>query len=414
MKNFEELEALMHKKKWLDTLKPYMKQINKVPYNNHWLILMYNLFDMPGMHSDLFKAVCQCRGTVVDTYTKKVVCGPFVKFFNYGEGPADAVDFANAWYTHKRDGWLFKVLKLKGKYYPFSNGTAVVRDSGAPVTAMEINGLKFKTVTDVFMYAIGATWDDNGYTIHFEDDTTSLAWDYVGDGDTVMFELESPWNKVYTDLVRVPKAWLIGYRKANGDEVNVFQYPEDTLPLNRVYDHPEVYHFKSIEECLAALKSWRADKNGEGIVAMSIDKNGKFLRVKLKADDYLKIKYETDCLNIADNRLMRLILNNEVDDILAAQPTLQPRVDAMKALYAEIWPMARHVCQRKDEILSECEDRRAGYNKVKEAYGDFTDTIMKWHSADWVEKLKAKLAKSALAYDKVKSLHDQLDKATKI
>lgn len=84
MKNYEELERFIKTHKdWQKLLKPYMKSYNDVDYNKDWVVLMYCLFDIP-KDPELFKVICECRGSVVNKVTGEIICAPFTKFWNFG------------------------------------------------------------------------------------------------------------------------------------------------------------------------------------------------------------------------------------------------------------------------------------------------------------------------------------------
>lgn len=107
MKNFEELSNFIkNNNDWLSKLRPWLKSYHECDYNNDWAILMYNLFEIPA-DPLLYKIICECRGTVVNKKTGEIISAPFVKFWNYGEEKADKnIDWKNAIYSMKRDGWL--------------------------------------------------------------------------------------------------------------------------------------------------------------------------------------------------------------------------------------------------------------------------------------------------------------------
>ena len=95
MKNFEELiDFIKNNSDWKDKLKsaPYnLKSVTQFPNNPNWYMLVYNLFE-----SDLDnKIVKQCRGTVVEVIGNevKVICAPYIKFFDINDIHADKINW---------------------------------------------------------------------------------------------------------------------------------------------------------------------------------------------------------------------------------------------------------------------------------------------------------------------------------
>lgn len=330
MKNFEELSNFIKSNPdWLNKLKPWLKSVHECDYNNDWSIIMYNLFNIPE-DEEIYKIICECRGSVVNNKTGEIICAPFVKFWNFGEERADKdIDWKNALFTHKRDGWMCKLIKYNGKVYIFTNGMYLSKTNrGAPVETSIHPEYGFKDIADVYLHCLEADgFNDDG----------SVLWNNVPnwineleDGATIMFELESPWNVIHTHLVDQAKLWLIGYRGADGQEHNVFQ-DVSFIP----FDRPKVYDFNSSEELMSEMAKWKTDVEGEGIVVLSIDNDNNFHRVKVKCEDYLRVKYMENCSNISDNGLFKFMLKGEVDDLVAVQPNLLSRVNLIKQKFEE-------------------------------------------------------------------------------
>lgn len=306
---------------WRELLKPYMKSYNTVDFNKNWLVLMYCLFDIP-KDPELFEIIKRCRGSIVDITTGEVVCAPFIKFWNLGEGYADKIDWSTAKITHKRDGWIFKAFKYNGKVYFASNGKTISRyDPPAPVD--KIAGLpELRNMADVLSRAwfLGCgedlVYDNDGHL------TVKNSWlDKLEDNCTLCFELESPWNRIHTDLVEDAKLWLIMYRGSDGKELDVWSNVKECP-----FDRPAVYTWHTEKEMLDTMKQWTAKENGEGVVVM----DSEFHRVKVKSEDYCRIKFESSTSGYGDNRLFKYFINGEIDDLVAMNPDLLPRVEIMQ------------------------------------------------------------------------------------
>lgn len=331
MKHFEQLEAFIKENPddWVDKLKPYMKSITPVE-NRDWVVLMYNLVDMP-KDKKMFDIVCQCRGTVVDKKTGEIICAPFVKFWNYQDKDVAAnIDWDSAWTTHKRDGWIFKAFKHDNFVYWMSNGRVVTEnDRGAPVDFVP-NKPRLNDMSDVLNRAlhISGLEECGG---HFSKGFFTSDDDWckrIPNGSTVMFELESPWNVIHTRLVDDAKLWLIGFRMPSGDELTMFE-AKDLYKIP--FETPKRYDFKDEKSMLEILSDWTVKENGEGVVVCDKD----FNRVKVKIDDYIRIKFETKGEEYGDNRLFRYYCLGEVDDLVSANPNVAARVEEIKKNLAE-------------------------------------------------------------------------------
>lgn len=324
MKNYEELENFIKThKNWQELLKPYMKSYNDVDYNKDWVVLMYCLFDVP-KDPELFKVICECRGSVVNKNTGEIICAPFIKFWNAGEEKAAKIDWSSAWVSHKRDGWIFKMFKYNNVPYFMSNGKTIsINDPGAPVDAIP-GKPELKNMSDVLKRA----WKlGSGEDLYFAKDghlCVDSKWvDALPANCTICFELESPWNKIHTDLVDDAKLWFIMYRDPDGDEKFIGDAKKE---LNIPFDIPAFYNWKTEEEMLETLKTWNVKDNGEGVVVC--DKN--FNRVKIKIEDYRRVKFQSSTSDYGDNRLFKYFVKDEIDDLIAANPELIPRVELMR------------------------------------------------------------------------------------
>lgn len=323
MKHFEKLENFVKSNKnWEEILRPNMKSIYPVEGRN-WVVLMYNLMynlmDMP-KDKEIFDIMCQCRGTVIDKTTGEIICAPFTKFWNYkDEGVAADIDWPSAWVSHKRDGWIFKAFKWHGNVYWMSNGCVITEnEKGAPVDY--VPGLpRLNNMSDVLMRALKNDMSSAFFSDGFLFSDCEWA-KRMPEGSTAMFELESPWNRIHTDLVKDAKLWLIGFRMPSGDEIT---FTEAKERFNFPFETPKMYDFKSAKEMLDVLADWNVKDNGEGVVVC--DKY--FNRVKVKIDDYIRVKFESRGEDFGDNRLFKYYCMNEVDDLCAADPKVKARVE---------------------------------------------------------------------------------------
>lgn len=281
--------------------RPYsLKSVKKSVQNPNWYILMYNLFER---NSLVYNEVLASRGCVVEVKDgkAKMICAPFFKFFNYGEGECENVDLSNplTFCTEKRDGWICKASKVDGKLYWFTQSTDLTSDTSAPVDPFVKNGLSFKNMYEVWEHA----WNRENHDFV----------EKLPDGCTLIFELESAWNEIHTKSNWEPKLWFIGYRDENLMEYRVHGL-KDIVP----FEIPKEYSFKSWKDVKALLDTWNGEEL-EGIVACQPRPSGHFNRAKIKCDDYLRIKMEArfrEGFVPTTRNIFNLVVDGEFDDLL--------------------------------------------------------------------------------------------------
>lgn len=269
MKHFEELEKFIaDHSNWIELLQqiPYsLKRIQYVPFAPDWVTLMYSC------KSDMsLPVVQQCRGTVVDRKSGKIICAPFVKFFNHNE-PYAAVLSGKLIGTEKMDGWLIKMFKYNGQVYYATNGSLDVAHNA------DVFNELYKAVGD-------ASWQKQ-----------------LPEGWTLMFELISPATHIICDYNET-KLFFIGARNAEGDEQDIYKI--DWVP----YSKPDKIEFASYDAALEYLDRHNQD-NREGIVL--VDEN--FNRVKMKFRSYIDKKIKS---NTSDKQLFAFWVKNDTDDLM--------------------------------------------------------------------------------------------------
>ena len=363
MNNYKELEEyIKNNKDWEEKLKPYMKSVAPVDFNKDWVVPMYCLFDIP-KDEYLLKVIMQCRGSVVNKVTGEIICAPFIKFWNFGEANAAKIDWASAKVTHKRDGWIFEMFKHNGEVYFKSNGRCISKaNRGAPVDKVP-NKPELKDMSEVLARA----WKFNSHDdLYFaEDGHLTVDSDWVKAlplNCTLCFELESPWNRIHTDLVDEAKLWFLMYRDENGDEHDIY---DDCNHLEIPFERPQLYEdWKSEKEMLNELKSWTVKDNGEGVVV--VDKY--FNRIKIKTDDYRRIKFESSSNDYGDNRLFKYFVNNEIDDLIAMNSDLIPRVDIFRAKMKELDEKLVKYKEEASQLVSKYNDKKSLYEELNKNY----------------------------------------------
>lgn len=400
---------------WKDKLlhKPYsLKNILNVSYIPNSFMFNYNLFESE-LSNPIVKA---CRGTILeispDRSVVKPVALPFYKFFNMGDVNGDTIDWTTAKSRDKVDGQLIKFFKVDGKNFWCTNGSPNVE------TPLDYTDDKIENYKDLLESAVLCRTIDTlakksereSYSLTGKDGawhmyttgkgTGPTGWiDNVPDGWTLMFELTSPYNRIivkYDDI----KLWFHGARDPEGLEHD----PEDIKELFGLpYDVPKQYYFDGFDEAFAELDKWDGLAQ-EGIVVCDAD----FHRVKIKCEDYLKMKFIRDV--DTPKGIFWIMISEEYDD-LASYPDLQKKA-----------------VEQKDELISVMEkfkvfhkyvtDKRAEFPDQKSFAVDFANNqkspslyfqAAKKSEKDFIDGLMSSLKSETTGYDKYLELKNFID-----
>lgn len=237
--------------------------------------------------------VCEARGLIVNTKTKKVVCFPFKKFGNYGESYADEIDWDSARVQEKIDGSIIKVYFHNKKWHVATNATVDAADA-------EVGSNKC-TFEELFYKAA---------------ENQHLDWSLLDKKCTYIFELTSPESRMVIDYGDTPKIWHIGAR-------NNITEKEFETDINII--KPKQYPFKDLTSCIEAANTLN-DKKGsiekEGFVV--VDKN--YHRIKIKNPEYVFVHHILPNGMVSDKTLLASILDGTSDDIETYRPDIAPKI----------------------------------------------------------------------------------------
>lgn len=326
MKNFEELENFISThENWYDLLKqkPYsLKSIKQCEWMPDLWIFNYNLFE-----SDLsLPIVKQCRGTVVEIKDgkAKVVCGPYLKFFNYGDPNCDEIDWDTAVIREKVDGQLIKAFNYKGFIFWVSNGDFRL-EANLTKTSSNIQDYKdllFEAAIQPYKEHI-PSWVRPTLLKSPCFEICNLPWlKQIPEGWTLMFELCSPYNRIIVDYPDI-KLWFHGARDNEGNE----REPEDVATMFTIpYEIPKKFNFKNMSEALNEIVHWDGLAH-EGLVVC--DKN--YHRIKVKSENYLEEKFKRDFVDSLDrdDTIFKLIIEESYDDFLPSHPEIKEPINYM-------------------------------------------------------------------------------------
>lgn len=279
----------------------------------------YTIFSYSQIDSDFYNEVVRVsRGIILkiteklnfddlsDMFDAKIVCWPFNKFGNFGEGYADKIDWASARVQEKVDGSIIKIWYDDG-WHVSTNGmiSAFTCDLMNPTD-------EFKCFGDLVMKA----WSNSRYGLgDFYDACMNRNITYI-------FELVSPWNRVvvpYKDI----KLYFIGARdNITGEEID----PVNCKEIEH-FDRPQVYPFGTFEEAVANAAALPFSQEGYVVV----DKDWR--RNKIKSKAYLQAHHLKSNGNVNPNRVLELIKTNEQDEFISYFPEYKEHFDRIREKY---------------------------------------------------------------------------------
>lgn len=266
--------------------------------------------------------VRECRGLILDAHTFDVICYPFQKFGNYGEGYCPKIDWGSSYCTEKIDGSLIKVVKLSNSLLVSTNGT--IDAYKAPL--QEQIGCTAKSFGDLFDQALVKQYSsvclNDGLCLDVADPVAhAKSWlmKQLDENVTYMFELTSPFNKVVVQWHDVA-LHFIGVRDNISGKEQLFS----SHKLAKLFDVPKVYQLDSIDACVAAASELGPD--AEGYVVLDKD----FNRIKIKSPLYVAIHHMRNNGVLSYERAVEVIQTNELGEVLTYFPEFAEHLNDIK------------------------------------------------------------------------------------
>jgi hypothetical protein len=254
---------------------------------NKLVLLRYNMIKSR-MSSPL---VQECRGIVINYETLEIVCHPFNKFFNYGEGNAAPINFAESVAIEKMDGSLCTVWFDSNDELQVSTIGRMYGDGG-------VNGSSDKTFRELFLEVAGD---------RLEQLDKNHCW---------MFELCTRQNVIVKHYEK-PDIYLLGGRcMYSGREL--YQAELCLIAFNQDIPRPKIYRFGNIRD-IDEVIGWTRDLNevDEGFVVVD---NKSSYRVKVKNPSYVTLHHLKSDLVSTDKAMVKIVLFNEGDEFLSYLP----------------------------------------------------------------------------------------------
>lgn len=286
----------------MNTNPDWMEIIQSAPYNvtikndGEYYLLKYNQ-----LSSDFNEEIVrECRGSIFRLNGAEwiCVCHPFDKFGNYGESYTPDIDWENAYVYEKVDGSLMKMWYDRGQWHLSTNGTI-----DAYKAEMDAWG---KTFGEYFEYALKDAYD---LDIEHMSYVMNEEWTY-------MFELVGPQNRLVVEYEK-PCVFFLGGRNNRTHQESI---PNDCGLADYLWI-PRMYNLTSVKECLEAAASM--SRNEEGFVVCDAN----FNRIKIKSTEYLLAAHLHNNGVITPRRIIRMLMNDQIDDFLAYCPQYKDDVD---------------------------------------------------------------------------------------
>lgn len=353
MCNTELGNFIQNNKEWEDILtrEPYCLKIKR---DSEFVMLSYNQITSDFNNS----VVREARGIIFEEgYWDYPVCHGFDKFGNYGESYVPELDWSTAKVTEKIDGSLIKVWCDRSNTWHIStNGT------------INAYNAQFSDIDDD---NFGKLFEESlkKYNLSIHDLFSKLAT-----GFTYMFELVSPKTRVVipyhdTDI------YFLGYRD-NSTSIE-FPFFEDSKAYSffeqeflKNIKKPNIYSLSSLEDCIEASNKLSWDEEGYVVV----DKNCN--RCKIKSPNYILAHYSRMNGVITRRKLIKIILDNEVEEFLLYAEDYKDRINQLKNL---MFTIEKDYTNAVTEIQEHAYDDRKEYSIDVKKYPKYIQNFL-WYN----------------------------------
>ena len=264
-------------------------------YNN-LIGFKYDQIDSPAGHP----IVREARGLILDSEDDwKVVAHPFNRFYNYGEGHADTIDWSSATVSEKVDGSICILYHYKDEWHVATSGNPSASGMIGAYTPGKWNIgdkelPKPKTFAEYFWQVMNEkyTFPDNLPTNH-----------------CFMFELMGSMNRIVV-LYKEPKLALLGGRNlTTGKELTLVEAGQCIPNIPTV----KTFNLSNIEDILFTFDDM-SPLSQEGYVV--VDKN--FNRIKIKSPAYIALHHSKS--NFTFKTIVTIALRGESSEVIAAFP----------------------------------------------------------------------------------------------
>ena len=229
--------------------------------------------------------VQECRGLILEEHSWNIICFPFKRFFNYGEGFAAPIDWESARIFEKIDGSNLNYSSTNDKW-SFSTRKMIHAEGKAEI-GLTYGEIAFEALAHM------------GYDVKVFNKLLNKNYTY-------MFEMVSPYTQVYI-YYPTPHLYLLGVRD------NISLQELDPNPISKIIGIPcpEEYKLGTIKAIQFMVNS-RKGTEYEGVVV----RDKFFNRIKVKNADYVAGQGAVFSLACSDKNIVQLIMNGNEDDVI--------------------------------------------------------------------------------------------------
>ena len=329
-----EIQKYLHKGNTLEDLEKEFGVYHRI--KNGKVVLSYDQIKSP-----MSEKICQeCRGLILKEHTWEIVCAPFFKFHNYGEGLAAEIDWKTARVLEKIDGSNLNLYFCPFlKQWMFSTRGQVEAEGKCEV------GKEYSEIAHIALKEMGIVWED----------FTKL----LNKNFTYMCELVSPYTQIYI-LYPNPTLYLLAVR----DNISFNEIEAKPFGNKLGLPTPKEYPLNDIKSLVYLVNTWNGCEQ-EGVVVC--DKY--FNRIKIKNRDYVCKQGLIHSMSCSDRNVIQIVLNDTVDDIIPHCPELiknkllayQERFAAVSKEINNYWNEIKHIENQKEFAM---EAKKKKYSSI--------------------------------------------------
>ena len=279
---------------------PFSLKIKRSPFANG----RYVMFNYDMLESDNYDPiVAEARGLVLDSENGfRCVRKGFNRFFNYGEGPAAKIDWANADATIKEDGTLIFLSFYDGRWIYGTRQNFDLKDA-------EMQSTLYRTFNDLLLDVLKRYHGINTWLL--------------ADNMTYCFELCTRYNRIVIDYPE-PKLFLLTYfENSTGYEAAGWQ--ADNVAKRLGVDRPKYYKMSSLEDYTRLVEG--VGVQHEGIVVRDEWNNN---RVKMKTKLYFELHKTVNNGCVTDEAAVGMIRKGEDAEFLSYFPEYKDRFEKLQ------------------------------------------------------------------------------------
>ena len=276
------------------------------------------MFSYNGITSDFTDEYVRiCRGCIVDINdpaNPMFACLPFLKFGNQGQAFCPEIDWESAFVQQKVDGILIKLFYYDNKWrWVTNNGW----NTNLPADGISLLVSKYSESETDKCTSVQELID-------FSINKVDLDFDNLSKNHTYMFELISPKLRILVDNPETKLVYL-GCRDMTTLKELSLAKATTLVPELKKFTMVKYFPLHTMDDTLALCKSYKGDED-EGVVICDKD----FNRVKIKCEDYIRLKGYRKLLSTTDEQIFCGIIQQTIDDAVQIFPEVGPKIEEIR------------------------------------------------------------------------------------